>query len=153
MEIKFRNIVKSIVKSLYQIILRKTMRLYYCHGSEKRLHLGKHVSTMNTLFNVASGDIYIGDHTIFGHNCMVITGRHEFINGKRKYLTDKTPDAPRNGYDINIGKGCWIASGAVITGGVVIGDNTIVGANAVVTRDIPSGVFAGGIPAEVIKVL
>lgn len=129
------------------------MTRYYCHGEESRLHFGQKVALVNTIFNTASGDIFVGDHTIFGHNCMVITGRHEFMKGKRKSLVTDSGDAPLTGFDVRIGSGCWIASGAIISGGVTIGDNTIVGAGSVVTKDLPSGVFAAGIPAKVIKSL
>jgi maltose O-acetyltransferase len=40
-----------------------------------------------------------------------------------------------------------------VTGGTTIGDNTIIGAGAVVALDIPSGVFAAGVPARVIRKL
>ena len=35
--------------------------------------------------------------------------------------------------------------------GVTIGEDTVVGAGAVVTRDLPAGVLAGGVPARVIR--
>ena len=146
-----RTILKRIVVRLHRIFMRRMARLHYCHGSEERLHLGERVSTMNTLVNVASGDIHVGDLTIFGHNCMVITGRHEYVGGKRGFIATGQPDAPPEGYNIRIGSGCWIASGSIISGSVSIGDNTIIGAGSVVTRDIPADVFAAGVPARVIR--
>lgn len=127
------------------------MRTDYCHGDRARLHVGRNVSTVNTIFNVASGHIYVGDATIFGHNCMVLTGRHEFVHGRRKKLSVGGPDTPTEGHDIRIGSGCWIASGAIICGGVSIGDNVVIGAGAVVTRDVPAGVLAAGVPAKVVR--
>lgn len=38
-----------------------------------------------------------------------------------------------------------------ICGGVTIGDDTVIAAGSVVTRDIPSGVLAGGVPCKVIR--
>jgi len=35
--------------------------------------------------------------------------------------------------------------------GVTVGDNSVIGARAVLTKDVPSGVVAGGNPARVIK--
>jgi maltose O-acetyltransferase len=35
--------------------------------------------------------------------------------------------------------------------GVTIGDDTVVGAGAVVTRDLPAGVVAVGVPARVLR--
>jgi len=53
--------------------------------------------------------------------------------------------------DIIIGNNVWIGHGAYIMPGVKIGDNSIVGAKAVVTKDIPAGSIAVGVPARVIK--
>lgn len=129
----------------------------YINGDKNRLHVGKGVSLVNTILNTASGHIYIGDDTIMGHNCVIATGVHQFENGMRKkiYYREKynknVPDTPTDGYDIHIGKGCWITSNVTIVGGVTIGDNVIVCAGAVVTKDIPSSVVVAGVPAKIIK--
>lgn len=148
--------VPSLVYSLIFLyiknkILNQWQFTYYCKGDRKKLHLGKYVSTVNTLFNTSSGHIYIGDNTIFGHNVMVLAAVHEFLDGKRKSLVTGGLETPLEGYDIKIGKGCWIASGVIITGNVNIGDNVIIGAGSVVLKDIPSDVFAAGVPAKVLK--
>ncbi len=46
-----------------------------------------------------------------------------------------------------IGDNVVIYTGAVIIGGITIGDGAIIGANAVVTKDVPPGVVARGVPA------
>jgi acetyltransferase-like isoleucine patch superfamily enzyme len=107
---------------------------------------------MNTLFNVISGNITIGDNTLFTHNCMVLTGTHNFYNGKLASLNNPPElEVPNQGRDIVIGSGCFIGSGAIILGNVIIGDNVIIAAGSVVTNDVPSNCFAGGIPAKVIN--
>ena len=50
-----------------------------------------------------------------------------------------------------IGKNVWIGSGVSIVPNVTIGDNSIIASGAVVTKDIPSNVLVGGVPARVIK--
>ena len=145
---KFADRLKDLVVApLEDVIQRVVYQRPYCTGRWKRVHVGHGVSTMNTLFNVASGDIYVGDDTIFGYDCMLLTGRHEFENGRR---VRSPPGCSGGGIDIRIGSGCWIASGVIVTGGVTIGDDVIVAAGAVVTADVPSGVMVGGVPARVL---
>ena len=130
----------------------------YVEGDGGTLHLGKRVRLANTLVNVESGSVFIGDDTIFGYNVMVLTGRHSFVSGQRASLamgkgsatSGAGQEVPRAGFDIHIGSGCWIASGAIILGGVRIGNNVIVAANAVVSKDIPDFSIAAGVPAKVI---
>ena len=124
----------------------------YHSGYPGRLKIGKGCSTVNTLFNTNSGTITVGDHTIFGYQCMAITGQHRFYQGVRSKLHANSPikEVPDEGQDIKIGTGCWIGSGAIILGGVTIGDHVIIGAGSVVLKDIPTGCFAMGIPAQVI---
>lgn len=45
----------------------------------------------------------------------------------------------------------WIGADVKILKGVTIGKNSIIGTSSVVTRDIPSGCVAAGIPARVIR--
>jgi acetyltransferase-like isoleucine patch superfamily enzyme len=124
----------------------------YIHGSKDRLHLGQRCSTMNTLFNVISGHIHVGDDTAFAHGCQVLTGEHRFFEGKRASFQAKSPytEVPLEGNDIHIGERCFIGSGAIILKGVTIGDDVCIGAHSVVSKDLPSGCFAAGIPARVI---
>jgi acetyltransferase-like isoleucine patch superfamily enzyme len=130
-------------------------------GDESRLSIGQKCGVANTMFNTSSGRIEVGDRTIFSHNVMVITGRHLFKDGTRVSLNPQYAgqdlgigggdvEVPDHGYDISIGKGCWICAGAIISGNVTIGDNVLVAANAVVTKDLPDYSVAAGVPAKVI---
>lgn len=49
-----------------------------------------------------------------------------------------------------VGSGVEIGVGAVVLGAVVLGDGCRVGANAVVTKDVPPGAIAVGVPARVL---
>jgi maltose O-acetyltransferase len=56
-----------------------------------------------------------------------------------------------SGEPIVIGDNVWLGGGVIVCPNVTIGDDTVVGAGAVVTRDLPAGVVAGGVPAKVIR--
>jgi maltose O-acetyltransferase len=45
----------------------------------------------------------------------------------------------------------WLGGGVIVCPGVTIGYDTVVGAGAVVTRSLPAGVNAAGVPARVLR--
>lgn len=46
-----------------------------------------------------------------------------------------------------LGDRVWVGPGAVLTGPILVGHDAVIGANAVVTRDVPAGAAALGVPA------
>ena len=85
-----------------------------------------------------------------GTACQVATGVHIVT---ATHPVD--PEPRREGWEsaepITIADNVWLGSAAVVCPGVTIGENTVVGAGAVVTRDLPAGVVALGVPARVIR--
>jgi len=65
------------------------------------------------------------------------------------------PEPRRLGWEygapIGIADNVWLGGGVIVCPGVHIGEDTVVGAGAVVTRDLPSGVVAVGVPARVLR--
>jgi acetyltransferase-like isoleucine patch superfamily enzyme len=153
----FNKVMISLLGPIIDFVRLYSSRRPFIKGSKSRVKLGARVSLMDTIINVSSGDVEIGDDTIFGHSCVLVTGVHEFEGGMRKKLfhrqhySEAVKEVPLNGYDIKIGSGCWITSNVTITGGVTVGDNVIIMAGAVVTKDMPSSSVVGGVPAKVVR--
>ena len=120
----------------------------FVHGPADRIHdaRGKDV-WVDVVLNTRSGHIYLEKDVILGHGCMLLTGRHEYRDGRLKPRKQQVPEA---GFDIRIGEGAWIASGAIVIGGVSVGAHSIVAAGAVVTRDVAPHSIVAGNPARVI---
>lgn len=112
-------------------------------GPRSDVSLGQGVRLSNTLLNVASGTISIGDGSFCGHNVCLLTGNHP-LEGNRQRVT---PD----GHDIRIGKNVWLASNVTVIGPCVIGDDCVIAAGAVVTKDCEAGWIYGGVPAQKIR--
>jgi len=91
--------------------------------------------------------VTIEDECFVGHGVV-------FINDATPRAT--TPEGEPQGTDdwtlmpTRIGRGASIGSGATILGGVTIGAGALVGAGAVVTKDVPAGMLAVGVPARIV---
>ena len=83
--------------------------------------------------------IEIGDDFLSAGNLIINTGTHD----PRTLAPGANP--------VRIGHRVWCGIGVTVLGGVSIGDDVVIGAGAVVTRDIPSGSVAAGVPAKVIR--
>ena len=87
----------------------------YIKGDPRKLiMIDKETNSLtNTIFNTRNGKIILEKGVSFGHNCMVLTGKHkyDFDFNKRKDIVDEQRD-------IRIGEGTWVASGAIILGGL-----------------------------------
>mmetsp|Transcript_564 Transcript_564/g.966 ORF Transcript_564/g.966 Transcript_564/m.966 type:complete len:244 (-) Transcript_564:726-1457(-) len=110
------------------------------------IRLGKNVYMNFNCILLDSAPIHIGDNTLFGPGCMLMTPNHPLDPNLR--LSQQEQALP-----IKIGSNCWVGANVVVIGGVEIGDNVVIAAGAVVTKDIPSNVLVAGVPARVKKKL
>ena len=124
-----------------------TLHQYLVFGDGARLHLSSSCVVNNALFNLASGDISVGDRVFFGHNVSVITGTHPYT----KFGVERMEEWTKAGNDIVISEGVWVASNATIIGPSNIGKHSVVAAGSVVKGDVPSYTVVAGVPAKVIK--
>lgn len=89
-----------------------------------------------------TGGITVGEGVLIGHGCTFTTLNHATDPARR---ADMTP-AP-----IVIGSRAWLGANVTVVPGVTIGEGAIIGAGAVVTKDVPAGAIAAGVPARVLR--
>lgn len=99
-------------------------------GSRVRCSPGSHITSSCVL----------ADHVFLGAGVRTVNDR-ELIWGDPHHAPDLVPPS----FD----HGARVGSGSVILAGVTIGAEALVGAGSVVTRDIPAGCLAYGVPARV----
>ena len=92
------------------------------------------------------GEILIGDNVLIGPNVVMRTANHKYDD-----LTIPMNMQGHSIQDIIIENNVWIAANVVVLGGVKIGTGSIIAAGSIVTKDIPTNVIAGGIPAKILK--
>lgn len=88
--------------------------------------------------------IDIGDNVLFGPRVCLFTAGHPIDADVRNAQLEF-------GKRIRIGNNVWVGGNTVINPGITIGDNVVIGSGSVVTKDIPGGVVAAGVPCRVIR--
>jgi maltose O-acetyltransferase len=108
--------------------------------------------------------VSIGAGTFFNYDCLMLDvapvtiGAACQVASRVQFLTATHPIDPeprRIGWEsakpIVLGDNVWLSGGVIVCPGVTIGDDTVVGAGSVITRDLPAGVVAAGVPARVLR--
>ena len=152
-----KNILKWIIIKLFntgtarEFILKIAMDCYLNEpkivGPRERLILHSKAQLNNYLVNTNSGIVTIEDYVFFGKNVSIITGTHDY----NKTDKERMECYPRQGRNITIHKGAWIASNSTIIGPCTIGEGSVVAAGSVVINDVRSFTIVGGNPAKLIK--
>lgn len=86
----------------------------------------------------AVADLSIGADCVIADNVLINNGEH--LKGNISEIGTRGP--------IVVGDRVFIGQNVTVLGGVTIGNDAIIGAGSVVTRDIPAGTTAVGIPAR-----
>lgn len=104
---------------------------------------GDNVYIAHRAYINAKAGLCLGENVTIGPNVVIATTNHSIRNGE--VLDDGSEG------EICIGKGTWVGGNVTLTAGITIGSNCIIGAGAVVTKDVPDGYNAFGIPAKLHK--
>lgn len=97
-------------------------------------------------FSAYAERIEIGSGVQIAPNCAFYPYDHGFARGK---LIREQPLRTKGG--IIIDDDALLSYGVIVLSGVRIGKGAVIGAGAVVTRDVPDGAIAAGVPARVIR--
>jgi len=142
--------------------IAKKIRRFCCKGMFA--HCGKNVNVEHGAIVGAGKQVFIGDNSGIGVNCVVnkaqigddvmigydvlfVSKNHEFVRidipMRLQGLRDESP--------IIIGNDVWIGHRVILLPGVRVGNGAIIGAGAVVTCDVPDYAIVAGVPAKVLK--
>lgn len=108
-------------------------------------------------FNAVLGQCIIGRGAQFGPGFVLIHSQGVVINtavrgGANLFIEHQVTIGAEKKTAPVLGDDVFIGAGAKVVGGVRIGSRVKIGANAVVTRDLPDGATAVGVPARVVKI-
>ena len=110
------------------------------------IHMGDHCSLNPFAILYGHGGTRIGNGVRIAAHTVVIPANHNF----------RTPaplhEAGLTGRGITIEDDVWLGAGVRVLDGVTIGNRSVVGAGGVVTRSIPPGCVAVGVPARAVPI-
>lgn len=122
--------------------LRLNRDVYFLNPS--RIRIGRDVLIGMGDWIDGSGGIEIEDEVLLSPYCVIVSSSHTFRDNSASRGKGKLAST-------RIGRGSWLGAHVTVAAGVSIGQGVLVGANTAVTEDIPDNVFAGGVPARVIR--
>ena len=88
--------------------------------------------------------IHIGAGAFIAPGCVLACAGHAVDPAQR--AAGIQTSAP-----ITLGENVWLGANVTVCGGVTIGDGSVIGAGSVVTRDVPAGVVAAGVPCRLLR--
>jgi acetyltransferase-like isoleucine patch superfamily enzyme len=114
--------------------------------SEPSLIAGANVFVGRNTYLGVWKPISIGDDTLIGAYCYIISGNHRIA----------ACDLPvrvqgYEGEQIRMGRNVWLGAHVIVLPGVTIGDNAVVGAASVVATSVPEAEIWAGVPARRIR--
>jgi acetyltransferase-like isoleucine patch superfamily enzyme len=113
-----------------------------CKNGDIVLEHGVNIGFNSEVFS--GSRVVIGEESLVAAYCYFIGGDHDARDTGRTVAAQGSTSR-----GITVGRNCWFGAAVKVLDGVTIGPDSILGAGAVVTRDIPGGSVAVGVPARV----
>jgi maltose O-acetyltransferase len=118
---------------------------FYCDYGYQT-HVGARTFVNFGVVALDVAEIRIGDDVQIGPYVQLLTPIHPLEPRPRRRKWEAAEP-------IDVGDNVWLGGGVILCPGVSVGADTVVGAGSVVTRDLPAGVLALGVPARVVRSL
>ena len=112
------------------------------YGTRVSIGAGTFLNYDCLMLDVAA--VTIGEACQLATRVQLLTATHPIDPGPRRAGWE-------SGRPIVLEDNVWLGGGVTVCPGVTIGADTVVGAGAVVTRDLPAGVVAAGVPARAVR--
>lgn len=114
--------------------------VYIRAGADGRVTIGDRAALNSFCRIFGHGGVEIGADTQIGPGVLITTTDHDYDSQlETRYKR------------VKIGQRGWIGANVTVLPGIEIGDSCVIGAGAVVTKDVPGGSIAVGVPARVVR--
>lgn len=99
--------------------------------------------------------IFLGNNIACGPNVSLLATTHPLLAQERLGLDDEGNRTMFAEYaeEIHIEDNVWLAANVSVLGGTHIGSGAVIGAGSVVTKDIPAGWLAAGVPCRPLRLI
>lgn len=144
---------KPVVKSWGNLAISDRVRLVSTIATTEIVVGGEGKLTIGASTFINYGCSIAAEQLVeIGANCSIGTYVMIMDNNFHRLEPDRRNERPCS-HPIRLGDNVWLGGRVIILPGVTIGNDSVIGAGSVVTKNIPAGVVAGGVPAKVIRTL
>ncbi len=141
-----RRLSATLVRVITPELVQRLLTQPRVYGDPERLHLAPTAVVNDSLFNLSSGEITVGEWGMLAHGVTILTGIHDVT----KLGPERQAAVPLSGRDVVIEEGAWLAANVTVIGPCRIGAHAVVAAGSLVRHDVEPFSFVAGVPARVV---